>query len=216
MPTAYTAMIDDGDVSTAKDWMLQGLSRAFGVAFPVRDDEWNLSPEEMKRRIAKHHHRDMKWSIDELDKVQRRLKNYQTATIADIRAQFELENEEIRIRYERMNAEQARNKQRHDVVRHGLEIILNTPNMSEVTMNMAKFGIEQLDLVERTSCEPFTPTFYKSPTDFLNKKMEKVVWDFEYHMKELKRKYPRGPEALAIIDRVKQDISNAVPDEIYN
>ncbi len=46
MPTGYTDMIDSGKVDNAVDWIERGLVRAFGVAFPLREDAWNLPYEE--------------------------------------------------------------------------------------------------------------------------------------------------------------------------
>ena len=37
MPTGYTAYIEDGDITTGKDFLML-CSRAFGVAIDVRDE----------------------------------------------------------------------------------------------------------------------------------------------------------------------------------
>jgi hypothetical protein len=50
MPTGYTAQLEEMKYNTEK-WLIQSISRAFGMCVMLRDDRQDLSEEEIIKKI---------------------------------------------------------------------------------------------------------------------------------------------------------------------
>lgn len=67
MPTGYTAFIEDGEITTGKDFLLL-CSRAFGVAVDIKEEPLTV-PTPMKFEVDGYYERSLRRSLEELEKV---------------------------------------------------------------------------------------------------------------------------------------------------
>lgn len=67
MPTGYTAFIEDGDITTGKEFLLL-CSRAFGVAVDIKEEPLTV-PTPMKFEVDDYYEKSLRRSLEELENV---------------------------------------------------------------------------------------------------------------------------------------------------
>jgi len=180
MPTDNTAMIDnDLDLSTAR-WVTEQLARSFGVCVALRDDDWDLTEDEIEERLKEIVNRDTNYHKGELITARGALEELKRPKVWNELYLSTVDEIEKR---NRRNAKKANAiKLRHQQVKEDL-IKLRDNTKDELTGKLAEFGLKQLKLVE-SDTEPYisvVPSFEKFKID----KLHSLNWDVDYHTKKL-------------------------------
>jgi hypothetical protein len=204
MPTGYTDMIDRNPTMTAKQWVMEGLARAFGMCVTLRDDAFDLSEEQIKKKLVESEQSEINYHQKELNKAKKKCRTLATKTnkewltlwLTDDNKREE-ENKKSVVRANKLS-------DRHERVRDGLNRILASDKVHEVTKSIAKFGIEQLDLVVADG-EPYI----REPITlegFIKEAISSSKRDIKYHTEELAKAKQRGQERINLYARLKEDI----------
>ncbi len=213
MPTGYTAMLDDNPQMDTRKWVMEVLARAFGICVTLRDEGLNLTEEQIKKKITEDS--SISYHKKELANAKKLVKEYTVRTEEKWKTLWE-ESEAKRIKHnEESTAKCKAMSERHLKVRKDLELILQFPHSDEVTRNIAKYGIDQLNLV-KDETEPFIigPS---SLEQFKEDAIANAKRDIIYHTKELEETQERVTGRLAAYERLKQDVDNALfAEKLWN
>ena len=200
MPTGNTAMLDnDPNLSTAR-WVTEGLARNFGACVVLRDDDWDLTEDEIEERLKEIVNRDTNYHKGELIKAR--------GALEELKGRKKVWNELYLSAVDEIEKRNRRNikkanviKLRHQRVKEDL-IKLRDNTKDELTGNLAKFGLKQLKLVE-SDTEPYisvVPSFEKFKID----KLHSLNWDVNYHTKRLKEIEKK--ERLSAYQRIRSEV----------
>lgn len=204
MPTGYTGMIDRNPEMTTAQWIMQGLARAFGICVSLREDPLDLTEEQIKKRIVESEQQSVNYHEKELKQViaissvlaERTNSQWKGLWKADDRKRLKENAKSV--------TEANKMRERHEEIRRGLNKILASNKIHEVTESIAKFGIQQLDLVADDIVpnirEPMTLRAYITEAISSNRK------DIEYHTKELAEGQKRRDERINLYARLKEDV----------
>jgi hypothetical protein len=201
-------MLDRNPTMTTKKWVMEGLSRAFGVCVTLRDDDMNLTEEQIKERIAKdssidYHQKELENALAEQCKI--------AVRTAEEWQKLWKKEDDRRTKANLKYLDEANSMaKRHLMVHQELAAVLASPEIDEVTRNIAKFGIDQLDLVS-DECKPY---HIESVTlkDFEKNAISENTRDIEYHTKELAAAKKRTQERLEMYDRLRKDLDSVLLD----
>lgn len=155
MPTGYTCFIEDGEITTAKEFIML-CARAFGACISMRDEP--LSKPIPEKFEADTHYQ--KW----LDNAKRDLEKYRAMTMEEVHAQVEEEYQK-RIK-ERKKAEE-RDKRIYDAYLSVLDGVKRwnppTPEhqgVKDFAIEQIKMCMDDMDGVRKYRSEPI-----RKPTD---------------------------------------------------
>ncbi len=151
MPTGYTEQLDKNEMDT-KTWIMEGISRAFGICVMLRDAKSDLTEKEIIKHLKKD--ADDSWHIKSLAEAKAKLEKYNAISDADLEAEIKKENNCIKRENKKNIAGAAKRKKLHDTTRENLNKILQSKTIGETTRNIVEFGISQLDLA-KNECEPY-------------------------------------------------------------
>jgi len=203
MPTGYTAKIDDDPTMTAARWVTEGLSRAFGVCVTLRDSG-DMTADQIEEHLKENIERSTKYYRKELDRTKKFLSyinkkpdTYWTTEYATMVKQSTEYNQKNKKETTELNA-------RHNQIRQEL-ITLKDSTDDMVTKGIAKFGLEQLDLV-KSEHEPYIrkiPSF----EDFQKEKLASLNHDLEYHKKNLIETEKREKDRLLAYQTIRSEVS---------
>ena len=134
MPTGYTAFIEDGDITTGREFLLL-CSRNFGVAIDVRDEPLSV-PTPTKFEPDPYYKKSYEDSIKELEEAK-----VLTFDTAKLRRQLEYEKKikrasEISTKMDEMN-------QRYQKVRREVDSWIPPTNSHS---GIKRFALEQIDM----------------------------------------------------------------------
>jgi len=203
MPTGYTAKIDEDPTMTAARWVTEGLSRAFGVCFSLRDSG-DMTADQIEEHLKENIERSTKYYRKELDKTEKILAyinekpdTYWTTEYDTMVKQFTEYNQKNKKETTELNA-------RHNQIRQAL-IPLKDSTDDMVTKGLAKFGLEQLDLVKREH-EPY---IHKIPSfdDFQKEKLASLNRDLEYHKKNIIETEKREKDRLLAYQTIRSEVN---------
>jgi hypothetical protein len=198
-------MIDDNPKMDTKQWIMEGLARAFGICVTLRDDS-DLAEEQIKERLQNDY--SVTWHEEELNKANKLVTELAKRTDEQWKKIWE-ESEAEKVKHnEKSIAEKKVMAERHLKVRQDLETVMTYVNADEITRNIAKFGIEQLDLV-KSETEPYI----LGSTPFKQFKLDCIQSakrDVDYHTEELKEHKERVTERLTAYKRLRKDIDEAL------
>lgn len=203
MPTGYTAIIDDDPKMTARQWIMEGLARAFGICVMMRDDPRDLTEEQILQRLTEDS--SASWNEKELNKAVEESKRLATRTTKGWKVAWQKEENKKRNANKRSVEEANKMRKRHEQICGDLLKVLASDKAHEVTKNIAKFGVEQLDLVA-SDCLPFIqkPIALK---DFMKDCIQKNARNIAYHTEELAKAKQRTEERVNLYKRLKEDVA---------
>ena len=181
MPTGYTAELDDHPELTTAKWITEKLARNFGLLYHLRDGPYNLSADEIAETIAKDD--GTKYYKENLEKIMKAFDRLNDDPDAFLEKEYKAEVRCLK-KYNKQSQESADiTKQRHEQVESEL-ITLRDGTDDEITRNIAKFGLKQLEVV-KSDREPYIskiPTF----ETFKENKLSKLDRDMEYYLDKIK------------------------------
>ncbi len=201
MPTGYTDVLDKNPEMTTYQWTMEHLVRAFGICVTLRDYP-DMTEKEVRAKIANDY--SLKYHKRELKNAKKLKTILANRTEEEWKKLWETqEAEKAKDNNESLAASQVE-ASRHFKVRQELVTVLASTQASEITKNIAKFGIDQLDLVQHET-EPYIqePTTFEA---YKNEAITKNNQDIDYHIKELAEAKIRVADRLAAYDRLKKDL----------
>ena len=205
MPTGYTAMIDDNPKMPTTQWIMEGLARAFGICVTLRDDPQGLTEEQIMKRLSQDTKNEVSYHKKELVKATKEAERLATRTETEWKRVWQNEERKKRTANKRSVKEADKSRERHEQIRSELLRVLVSDKAHEVTKNIIKFGIEQLNLV-KSDCTPYIqePTTLEK---FIRSQIDRNVRDIDYHTKELANAKERTTERVNLYKRLKEDIA---------
>lgn len=204
MPTGYTDMIDNKPEMTTEQWIMTGLARAFGICVTLRDDELNLTEEQIEKRLEKDSQSDVNYNKKELEEAKIEAKVISKRTDEEWQALY-VENEKRKLKEnEESIAEHKLIKTRHLQVQKELETILNS-KIHTITKDIVNFGVEQLTLV-KDECEPYIQE-PETLQKFITETKRSNAWNLKYHTEELSKATKRANQRLKLYQQLKHDVS---------
>ena len=207
MPTGYTDMIDRNPKMTAKQWIMEGIARAFGVCVTLRDEPMDLTEEQIKERIAKDGHGDVAWHQMELAKAIQEKAEIEKRTPQEWRKAWrKSEAEKVKGNIE-STARAEKMATRHNKIREELELLANS-EVDEFTKTVAKYGLNQLEIV-KDETEPYinapvTLKFFKIETIRSNTR------DIAYHTKEMAEAKLRADDRVQAYMTLRKDVDTVL------
>lgn len=180
MPTGYTAFIEDGEITTGKEFLLL-CSRAFGVAVDVKEEPLTV-PTPMKFEPETYHKEKLDKALKELNKI--------------VDMTFEEVYEEMKIAFDsekQKNLENARKSIRknetYDRIRKEVKN-WNPPTSEHV--GIKDFALEQIDKSKVSQryineyLEWENKEFdgsKKAVDEYIREKLRSCNWNIDYHSK---------------------------------
>ncbi len=209
MPTGYTAELDDHPRLTTAKWVTKHLSRAFGVCVTLRDGPFGLSPEEIEAYLEKEIGRSTSDHKENLSEAEETLKSIES----DPEVWIGLHKAEVE-RLKKSNARSvkkaSKTNRRHERVKKDL-IKLRDNTDDEVTRNIAKYGLKQLEIV-KSDTEPYiqeVPDLEKFKTD----KLASLNWTIEYHTKKMEKTEKRERERVLAYQKIRSEVEKILGPE---
>jgi len=203
MPTGYTIELDK-DIPTEK-WFMEQLVRAFGICVTLREDRI-LSATEIRKSLVEDMEEDLKYRKDRSKELNDEKKLIEDRTDADWKKVVE----------EMRNKKSERNKKNiedtsiiktiHDRAKKDLERVVKLA-ISDITKEIAKFGLEQLDAV-KTETEPYidesvTLTWEQYKEKTINANIDSIKYNTEIYKADKKA----WKEKLSLFDELMHDIN---------
>ena len=204
MPTGYTDMIDEHPRLTTAKWVMEGLSRAFGVCVTLRDDSMNLSEKEIEKRLQKEVDDGMSYYREKLKETDETLAKLHKNPKMFWDAEYAATVDRIKKRNAEQIIEKNKTKVRHDQVKQDL-IKLRDNTTDEVTRNIAQFGLDQLELV-KSETEPWI-TEIPSLEKFKADKYASLNQDIEYYTKNINEAEERERGRLIAYRTIKAEVT---------
>ena len=203
MPTGYTVVLDENPELTTAKWVTEELSRNFGVCFVLRDGPHDLTEEAIEAYLKNEIGRSTSYHKEKISEAQETLKA--------IKVNPEVWNDlyastvdELKKCNQRSIKEAKSTKQRHQQVEQDL-IKLRDRAKDELTRNIAKFGLNQLE-VAKSETEPYIqeiPHLDKFKTD----KLASLNLDIEYHTENMEKTEKRERERLLVYQKIRQEVN---------
>ena len=203
MPTGYTAVLDDDPRVDAAKWVTKTLSRAFGVCVRLRDHNFDLTEKQIEKFLEKAVEDDAKYYIELLTETEKTLLEINVNSEEFWKREYETSIKRIKDYNERSNKEASEKKARHNQIRQDL-IKLRDNTSDETTKNIAKYGLEQLEVV-KSETEPYVseiPSFEKFQQD----KMHSLQRDLTYYNEKLQESREREKGRLLAYQIIKSEV----------
>jgi len=203
MPTGYTATLDETPNMTTAKWVMESLTRAFGVCATLRDNG-DMTEEQIEAHLQERVDEAGSYHIDALKRVG------ETVTkLSDNPEKFWAEEyakavETMQAYNEKSIKEAKEIKTRHDKAIEDL-IKLRDNTTDEATRSIANYGLEQLELVksETESYISTVPTLEKFKED----KLRSINRDIDYHSKNLTEAKARERDRLKAYKTIKSEVN---------
>jgi len=208
MPTGYTAQLDDKNWN-ARKWMLEGISRAFGVCVTMRDDG-HLSKKEIIKTLTKSD--DDSYNNQALKENKIKLKKYLSMTDDAWKKKMKQENDGIKQGNTKQIKKTILLRNKHNQVRQDLNKILKSPDARDVTKSIAKFGIEQLNVAEKYDCTSYITPTHKKWKRFKSNTIYETKRSIGYHTKELKEETERNKGRLEAYLELAEDVDKILKE----
>ena len=203
MPTSYTATLDETPNMTTGQWVLESLSRQFGVCVTLRENG-DMTEEQIEAHLQERVDEAGSYHIDALKKAGETLQKIGEDSDSFWPTEYAsvVEHKE---KYNRESIEEANTRKvKHDKARGDL-IILRERTTDEATRNIAEFGLSQLELV-KSETEPYItkiPTLEK----FKENTIHQLNRDIEYHSKNLEADKKRERSRLEAYLKIKSEVA---------
>lgn len=134
MPTGYTARIEDGSITTGKDF-LKLCTRAFGIAIDLKDEPLSITtPTKFKPDI---------YYRNRLDKARAELENAKNMSFEDAKTKMVKSHVNSIKMYKSLAEQYIKHNEKYAKVRAEVEV-WNPP--TEEHCNLKRFALEQIDI----------------------------------------------------------------------
>ena len=207
MPTGNTYELDEKNLNT-KTWIMKTLARAFCICVMMRD-----SGDLTEKQIINRMNQDTKpseYHVGKLRSAKRDLKKFQSLTDEQWKSKMKRENKKRQKHTEERNVKADKIKAKHDKTREELNQVLKTKGISNITRNIAKFGIDQLNLCKSEEENTFFPEYDGIFTDvevYKKEELDNAKSELQYHQKEMQDEIKRGKDRLKTYLQLKKDIN---------
>jgi len=206
MPTGYTYKLDEG--TSARDWIIESLARAFGMCVMLRDEDSGLTQEEIIEKLKE----SSDYHVKNLKKAKDLLEKYKRYSSEDWRKLLEKHNEKIIRENKRRVDEASILRYKHECARKDIQKVLAVTK-DTVTKNVLRFGIDQLERV-RTEEEAWLEDLYTGGVEeFKEEKLETVKHDIDYHTKEKAEQERRNRERVICYKKLIEEVDNVLGDK---
>ena len=195
-------MLDKNPEMTTKQWVMEGLARAFGVCATLRDEPHGMTEEQIRKKIAEDGSGG--WHQKELTKARAEHAKLSVRTEEQWMTAWK-EDETRKVQSNKKSRRKATKlEKRHERALKDLQCLLDNPSISETTRNIAQFGVKQLGLVAY-ECKP-----YIQPSEPFNQykqnTLSRTIHDIKYHTEEKAKTEERVTNRLKYYDRLKKDV----------
>lgn len=211
MPTGYTSFIENGKVKTAKQFLHLCL-RAFGVCINMRDDGLEVK-DDYTKDLLKGFQQDIDYHKKRLKIAEKKLSEIKSISEEELCEKYIKETKErikdlqkgqtdefnkygdyLRIRESIKNWDC--NPEFQGVKDFALEQIrISIPTGSYYEEELAKMG------------EPTKEGFQEKKEEYLQKLIDDVQWDVNYHTEELEKAIQRRDDKLKFYNEFKEDLN---------
>ena len=202
MPTGYTDVLDKNGFDTKK-WVAESLVRAFGVCVVFRE-EGHMSEKAILQRF-KENAKGLYYD-KALKEANTKIEKLKFMSDEEWKTMMQGDNTEKMEYYEETNKERTKIRDGHIKVQNELTNFL-TEDISDVTRNIVKFGLEQLCLVEDDYGEYPIPVLFENIEEFKKMTLEKVYKDIDYYEKELVEDRKRETERMEVYKEILGDLN---------
>ena len=196
-------MLDEG--MDTKTWIMEGLARAFGICVTLRDSGFDLTEQQILAKLESERKSDCEWHDKGLKEHTRKLAKYNKMSDVEWIALFKKENKKIRTQNSKYIKEAKAIADIHNKAIKYLQDVLSNNSVSDITKNIVKYGLEQLELV-KSDREPYHKDLLKSPKELKRTKIKDANWEFEYHTKEITKSKQRTQERVELYKQLRKDI----------
>lgn len=201
MPTGYTVLLDDDHDLSTSIWVTEHLARNFGLLYHLRDGPYGLSADEIETTIVNSD--GTKYYKENLEKTAKAFERLHDDPDAFWKEEYDAEVKRLQ-KYNKQSQESADiTKQRHEQVERDL-IKLRDSTDDDITVNIAKFGLSQLELVKQDR-EPYIseiPTLEKFKEDTLRK----MNRDVEYYLDKIEEREKANRDRLHAYRKVRSEV----------
>lgn len=205
MPTGYTAFIEDGEITTGKEFLLL-CSRAFGVAVDIKEEPLNI-PTPMKFEPNTYHKERLDEALKELNKI--------------VDMTFEDAYEEMKMAFDsekQRNLENARKSIRknetYDRIRKEVEN-WNPPTSEHV--GIKDFALEQID--KSKDSQRYIDEYLewenkkfdgskKAVDEYIREKLRSCNWNIDYHSKSWDEEVRRATDKTKFMKEFVLSLEN--------
>ncbi len=184
MPTGYTAGIEDGKITTGKDFLMI-CARAFGACIEMRDEPLSKPIPETFGRSEYHD--------GELAKAKAELAKYKSMSADEAQVLLDAEHERLRQEY-REGMERA-----NQITRAYNAVLCEVRAWNPPTPDHAHlkdFAIEQIGMCINDSMASFYRERLNRPKpgieDWMNEKLKSALRDVDYHSEQLDKEIKRN------------------------
>lgn len=205
MPTGYTAYIEDGDITTGKEF-LKLCTRAVGVAIDQKDDPLSV-PTKTKFEPSQYY-------IDAYNEACAELRDAKSVSFNDAKLRLKSKYHKKIEDYKKLAEKYSDLRNKYLKVRQEVEAW--TPPTPEHD-GLKKFALEQIDMCI-PSTESITEFINKSnePLDLSDEAITKFIKDnisrckdsVEYYKKSMNAEYERAQEKQEWMDKFLESLEN--------
>jgi hypothetical protein len=191
MPTGLTDALDKDPKITTQRWVTEQLVRMFGLCAELRDYSFSMSEKQIEDAISDYS--DIQYHSDKYGEA--RDKSILYATYTPEQWDKDYEDYEKKITNENVACVKRCSvmKARHDAVRVDLTKLFKAAR-SKHTKAVAKFGLDQLDLVE-SETRPYIVRIL-SKDDFVKSQKQSVRSDLKYHKEQMEKARKRVASSI--------------------
>ena len=184
MPTGYTASIEDGEITNAKDFILL-CTRAFGVALDVRDEPLSVPTSIEFKPDIKYHKEQLEKELAEMERL---------LNISD--EDFHKEMVELRENAIKKATERLKSSQELDAKYEAILKDIKSWNPPEEYNELKAFAINQIE-ISRPDLEwqkkHIEKSMVEDPDDVVKKELlDSCKWSIDYHQKKIKDEIDRA------------------------
>ena len=214
MPTGYTAFIEDGKVTTAKEFLHICL-RNFGLCWSLRDSDVPMDVPDLEPYLKEGFQKEITYHKKKLDKAKKDLEEFLKLPDEELYSRWAKTAKEKIERYQE-HYEEARKK---NVDYDKFLKAIQGWQPSEDFKGIKKFAIEQITISKDNSPEYWLNEKAKvavpSMSDFISNH-DKIVadlrspidWDIKYHQEEYDRLLKGRDSALDFYHRFKEELKS--------
>jgi hypothetical protein len=206
MPTGYTAMIEDNPTMTAREWVMRGLVQAF----MVYDGELEWTEEQVEKEITSRKDYNVTYYEKELKKSFKEREKLNAFNEINWEVYWTRSEYKKKIKNEESKAKSKLMQERHEQIMKDM-VFLKANAKTELTRNIAKYGIEQLNTVAY-ECKPYI----EEPETLAQYKSDRLAEnsrDIQYYTTELTKAIKNKKETIERYISLKEEVNSILGDK---
>lgn len=206
MPTGYTASLEQMDFDLKK-WLLTRVIRNFGLCIHLRDIDFNLTFDEIEKRIVDDS--GINYYTNQLENSKKGLEKMKSKNDEEWIIEYNLEKEKKKRKFAKDKNLKTYKQEKYLQTLEKLQILNKKPIDEEMTKNAVKFAIDQLHLV-RNDYDDLNPNYYTVESNWENYKynvLDKLQEDVDYYEKKLNEEKDRYNRRIRCFKKYVDDIN---------